>query len=163
MKVRAATTADCESIAKAMKIVVDEGRWLATESSTPTEELALRYRRALEGDQPRVFVLQEGSELVGCLGIHPTQAKGVSSLGMWILPQWRGRGGGRSLIEAALEARPAAVHKIELEVFPDNVAAIALYRSLGFEQEGLRRDHYRRLDGSLRSALIMARLFAISD
>jgi putative acetyltransferase len=91
--------------------------------------------------------------------MHPTNAKGVLSLGMWLLPQWRGRGGGRMLMEAALEARPPHVHKIELEVFPDNEAAIALYRSLGFEQEGVRRDHYRRLDGSLRSALLMARLF----
>ncbi len=63
------------------------------------------------------------------------------------------------LAEAALASRPADVHKIELEVFPDNEAAIGLYRSLGFEEEGLRRDHYRREDGSLRSALIMARLF----
>jgi hypothetical protein len=30
---------------------------------------------------------------------------------------------------------------------------------MGFEQEGLLRNHYRREDGSLRSALIMARLF----
>ena len=51
------------------------------------------------------------------------------------------------------------MHKVELEVFPDNAAAIGLYRSFGFEQEGLRRDHYRREDGSLRSALLMARLF----
>ena len=36
--------------------------------------------------------------------------------------------------------------------------AIALYSSAGFEVEGLRRDHYRRRDGRLRSALVMARL-----
>jgi RimJ/RimL family protein N-acetyltransferase len=66
--------------------------------------------------------------------------------------------GGQALLEAALNARPAEVHKIELEVFPDNEAAIGLYRSYGFEQEGVRRDHYRRNDGSLRSAVIMARL-----
>lgn len=33
------------------------------------------------------------------------------------------------------------------------------YRAMGFEKEGLRRNHYRRGDDSLRSALIMARLF----
>ncbi len=63
------------------------------------------------------------------------------------------------LLEAALAVRPADLHKIELEVFPDNAAAIGLYRSFGFEEEGLRRAHYRRLDGSLRSVLLMARLF----
>jgi ribosomal protein S18 acetylase RimI-like enzyme len=79
---------------------------------------------------------------------------------MWILPEHRGHGWGRRLIEVGLEARPADVHKIELEAFDDNEAAIELYRSMGFEQEGLRRRHYRRGDGSFRSAVVMARLFA---
>ena len=86
--------------------VVEEGRWLATEASTSVEELALRTRRAIEQER-QVFVLQDGAELVGSIGLHPTQTAGVSSLGMWILAGWRGQGGGRQLIEAALDARPA--------------------------------------------------------
>ena len=50
------------------------------------------------------------------------------------------------------------IHKLELEVWPDNGPAISLYARYGFEVEGLRRSHYRRRDGSLRSSLIMARL-----
>lgn len=96
--------------------------------------------------------------MVGCLGLHPAGPPGVLSLGMWILPGWRRRGGGRALMEAALAAIPDDVHKHTLEVFPENEAAIALYRLLGFEQEGLLRDHYRREDGGLRSSLIMSRL-----
>ena len=91
--------------------------------------------------------------------MHPIQERGVLSLGMWILPTARGQGGGRLLMEAALRARPATIHRLELEVFPDNEAAIALYRSMGFEDEGIRRDHYRRQDGTLRSSLMMACLF----
>jgi [ribosomal protein S18]-alanine N-acetyltransferase len=163
MKVRPATIDDCEAIARGMKVVVDEGRWLATESKTPTEDLEQKFRTSVEWDGHFLFVLEEGEELVGSGGLHPSQADGVMAIGMWVLPEWRGRGGGRMLIEAALEARPPDVHKIELEVFPDNVAATELYRSLGFEQEGLRRDHYRREDGSLRSALLMARLFVSED
>ncbi len=55
-------------------------------------------------------------------------------------------------------APACGAHKIELEVWTDNARAIALYASAGFEVEGLRRDHYRRRDGRLRSALLMARL-----
>ena len=62
-------------------------------------------------------------------------------------------------MEAAIAAVPRDVHKVELEVFPENEAAIALYRAHGFAQEGLLRDHYRREDGTLRSSLLMARLF----
>jgi putative acetyltransferase len=160
MKVRPATLEDCEPIARGMAVVVEEGRWLATEPPVQIDDLVEKFRTSVEWDDHFLFVLEEGGELIGSLGLHPSQTDGVLAVGMWVLPAWRGRGGGRMLIEAALAARPADAHKIELEVFPDNEAAIGLYRSLGFEQEGLRRDHYRRRDGSLRSAVIMARLFS---
>jgi putative acetyltransferase len=159
MRVREATIDDCDALAEGMKVVVDERRWLATESTTTTEELAERFRHSVAAADHFLFVLEEDSETIGSLGMHPSHAKGVLAMGMWILPPWRGRGGGRLLMEAALAARPPGIHKIELEVFPDNEPAIGLYRSFGFEEEGLRRDHHRRLDGSLRSALLMARLF----
>jgi RimJ/RimL family protein N-acetyltransferase len=155
--VRDGTFEDCDALGAGMKVVVDEGIWLATAEASELE-LANRFRQAiLEGDQ--LLVLEDQGGIVGALAMHPTQAEGVSSLGMWVVPSHRRRGGGRMLIEAALAARPEEVHKIELEVFPENGAAIALYRRLGFEEEGLRRAHYRRADGSLRSGLIMARLF----
>ena len=158
MEVRPATIDDCEAIARGMKVVVDEGRWLATEAGAPVEDLVQRFRASVEWGHFLV-VLEDGGELVGALGMHPSAAAGVLSLGMWILPGRRGEGGGRMLMEAAIAGVPAEVHKVELEVFPDNEVAIGLYRSFGFEQEGLRRDHHRRDDGSLHSALLMARLF----
>jgi putative acetyltransferase len=160
VEVRPAVIEDCERIALGMKIVVDEGRWLATESAVALDDLVQRFRASVEWEGHFLFVLWDGPKLVGSLGLHPSPVEDVLTLGMWILPQWRGRGGGRRLMEAAIAAVPPDAHKVELEVFPDNDAAISLYRSLGFEEEGLRRDHYRREDGTLRSALLMARLFS---
>jgi RimJ/RimL family protein N-acetyltransferase len=97
--------------------------------------------------------------LIGNVDLRPTRIDGVHAIGMWILPGRRGKGGGRMLLEEAIDARPPHVHKIELEVWPHNGAAIGLYQRLGFEREGLRRDHYRRNDGKLHSSVIMARLF----
>jgi RimJ/RimL family protein N-acetyltransferase len=158
MDVRPATFADVTELACGMKAVADEGRWIATEAGTPLEEIERRTRRRL-ADGPVNIVLADGGEIVGVADLNPTGIDGVLSLGMWVLAPHRGRGGGRLLGEAAIAARPEGVHKVELEVWPDNEAAIALYEAMGFEREGLRRDHYRREDGSLRSALIMARLF----
>ena len=82
---------------------------------------------------------------------------GVLTIGIAILREARGRGGGRALLAAVQEhARASDAHKISLEVWTDNARAIGLYAAAGFEVEGLRRDHYRRRDGSLRSTLIMA-------
>jgi putative acetyltransferase len=76
---------------------------------------------------------------------------------MAILPEARGQGGGRALLTALQDhAHATGAHKISLEVWTDNARAIALYAAAGFEVEGLRRDHYRRRDGALRSTLIMA-------
>jgi putative acetyltransferase len=78
---------------------------------------------------------------------------------MALLPEARGRGGGRALLETILEhARSRGAHKVEVEVWPGNARAIALYARAGFQVEGLRRAHYRRRDGGLRSTLLMAYL-----
>jgi RimJ/RimL family protein N-acetyltransferase len=50
------------------------------------------------------------------------------------------------------------VHKLSLEVFPSNEAAIALYRKFGFVEEGRLRSHYRRQSGELWDVLVMGLL-----
>jgi ribosomal protein S18 acetylase RimI-like enzyme len=92
--------------------------------------------------------------------LRPSNA-GVLVVAMAILPAGRGRGGGAELLRVMEgHARSTGAHKLELEVWPDNDRAIALYSRAGFEVEGLRRSQYRRRDGSLRSSLVMGRLLS---
>jgi RimJ/RimL family protein N-acetyltransferase len=163
MRARPVTPADFEELARGFKVVIDEERWVAIQPPITEAEL-IEGLRARLAEGRLMFALEDldaedGPALVGHIDLHPARAEGVWSFGMWVSPQARGKGGGRLLLEAAIEARPADVHKIELEVWPHNEAAIALYERLGFEREGLRRDHYRRRDGALHSSVIMARLF----
>jgi RimJ/RimL family protein N-acetyltransferase len=164
MRVRRASPQDTEELGRAAKVVVDEERWVAVQPPVTAGWMAERIRSRMAEDNV-FFALEDAADgapagpLIGLVGLRPTGIEGVNSIGLWILPGHRGRGGGRMLMEAAIEARPPGVHKIELEVWPYNEAAIGLYERLGFEHEGLRRDHYRRNDGSLQSAVIMARLF----
>jgi putative acetyltransferase len=155
--VRYATVEDVEAIARILAAVAEEGL-IGSEPPVDIEARAQEFRESIDADGPgALWVLEDGGRLVGNAGVHE-QVPGVLYLGMAILPEARGRGGGRALLKEILEhARRCGVHKLELEVWVDNARAIALYASAGFEVEGLRRDHYRRRDGRLRSALIMSR------
>jgi RimJ/RimL family protein N-acetyltransferase len=159
MRARPATADDAEAFARVVAAVAEEGRWIGTEAPVDVAARAALMREWIErGDA--MFVLEDDDgAVVGTLGVHQTYVSGVASLGMCIVADARGRGGGRMLMDAALDwLRDSDMHKVDLEVWPDNERAIALYERYGFEVEGLRRDHYRRRDGSLRSSLIMARL-----
>lgn len=66
------------------------------------------------------------------------------------------RGLGRAMLGEMLAlARGRKMSRVFLEVRVSNVAAIALYRSAGFDQVGLRRDYYQNANGS-EDALVMA-------
>jgi RimJ/RimL family protein N-acetyltransferase len=159
VRVRAAISEDADTLARIIAAVAEEGL-IATEPPVDIQMRAGRFQQVIEGKGlDATWVLESDGEIVGNAGLKESQTPGVLSLGMAILPAARGMGGGRALLEAALEyARSTGAHKVELEVWTDNARAIGLYASTGFEVEGLRRDHYRRRDGSLRSALLMALL-----
>ena len=59
------------------------------------------------------------------------------------------KGLGRAILAEMLDvARARQLRRVFLEVRPSNAAAIALYRSAGFGETGVRRDYYRNEDGS---------------
>ena len=84
---------------------------------------------------------------------------GVAYLAMLVDRDWRRRGVGTALVEAAIAAaRDHGCHKLSLQVWPHNEAARALYRTFGFQEEGLLRGHYPRRDGELWDALVLGLL-----
>jgi RimJ/RimL family protein N-acetyltransferase len=140
-----------------MKEVVDEGRWLATQPSRTAEEVRERFTASLDDENRRTVVCVDDGRIIGSASTYETGIAGVWSLGTWILAPYRGRGLGRRLLDLVVaEAAAAGARKVELEVFTDNAVAIALYEAAGFELEGVRRDHYAREDGSIKSAALMA-------
>ena len=102
-----------------------------------------KYRDRLLGSADN-FVLGacDGEQLVGIGGFFretaPKRQHIGSVWGVYVTPSFRGRGIGRSLLTSMVErARVLAdLEHILLSVTSENAAALALYRSLGFEAWG---------------------------
>lgn len=157
MIVRRGTVADAIGVARTIALVAEEGS-LGTQPPVDVEQRAQPILEIVErGDPAGLWILEDDEgDQVGHIAVQES-VPGVLGFGMAILPEARGRGGGRALIAAVQEhARSMGAHKISIEVWTDNARAIALYAATGFEVEGLRHEHYRRKDGRLRSTLIMA-------
>ncbi len=124
-----------------------------------SEADTLRFvKNNLENGNPMMVALA-GREVIGWCDVRreffPSRAH-RGTLGTGLLPQWRGRGVGRRLIEATLtQARRLGFIRIELDVYADNARAVALYERAGFVREGLIRDA-SLIDGVFRDAILMA-------
>jgi RimJ/RimL family protein N-acetyltransferase len=155
--VRPATTDDVPAMVDLHIRVADEGLWIGTEPPVDADRVTRLFSESIHSDEHLRLVAVDGDRVVGNLSLNPTAA-GVVYLGMTVDADYRGQGVGTTMMLAAIEWSRAqrGVHKMELEVWPHNAAGIALYRKVGFEVEGRRRRHYRRRNGELWDAILMA-------
>jgi putative acetyltransferase len=134
--------------------VAREGRWIGGEAPVERAPREERFLTTLAAPDEESFVALAGEGLVGSLGLQ--LRRGVVSFGVQVDPAWRRRGVASALLTACLDwARAHEAHKVTLEVWPHNAAAIALYHRFGFSVEGRLRRHYRRRNGELWDALAM--------
>ena len=110
-----------------------------------------------------LLVAEMEGKVVGSSGLHPAgvaqRRRHVMTLGISVLPAAQGRGVGTALMQAMCDYadRWTGTQRLELTVYVDNAAAIALYRKLGFEMEGRHRGYAMR-DGQYVDAFAMARV-----
>ena len=122
-----------------------------------------RKRLAEPPDGLFMLVACAEEEVVGNLGLktspnHP-RVRHVGSIGMAVRDDWQGKGVGTALMEAALDLADNWLNlmRIELRVYVDNSAAVALYKIFGFEIEGTHRRLAFR-NGEYVDAYSMARI-----
>jgi len=150
LEIRQARREEARALAELFAAVAEERDGIASE---PPVDVGARTRAFAETISGSIVAIAAGG-IVGSL--HVETQRTVGEIGMLVARPWRGRGVGTALMHAALEkARREGLHKLSLEVFPHNAAAIALYRKFGFVEEGRRRQHYRRANGELWDSIVM--------
>jgi L-amino acid N-acyltransferase YncA len=149
--VRPASVDDARATAELFAAVAEERDAIATEPPVDVEERTALFARTAAGT---VVAVADG-RVIGMLHVDVSR-HGFGGFGMLVDRGWRGRGAGSALVQAAVEwARDHGLHKLCLEVFAHNSAAIALYRKYGFMEEGRRIKQYRRDSGELWDSIVM--------
>ncbi|HWE74640.1 MAG TPA: GNAT family N-acetyltransferase [Stellaceae bacterium] len=132
-----AREADLSRIAKLHAECFPDDAWnssaLATVLAMPGADGRICYS---EGGTPCGLLLDQ------CLGPDGE----ILTLG--VAPVWRRHGiAGVLMRDLIIRARDGGALRLLLEVAADNTAALALYTSLGFARQGIRRHYYRRAQG----------------
>jgi ribosomal protein S18 acetylase RimI-like enzyme len=139
-------------VAQLFAAVAEERDGIAAEPPIDVEARAARW--SLEG----AFVAVADAEIIGWLDVLGGR-HGYGEIGMAVARDWRGKGVGSALMQAAIDyARARGLHKLSLSVWPHNAAGIALYRKFGFVEEGRRVKQFRRQSGELWDIIDMGLL-----
>jgi ribosomal-protein-alanine N-acetyltransferase len=112
----------------------------------------------IEHPAAAAFVAQvrEPKTLVGFV-IGQIAADEAEILSVGVAPEWQRRGIAHHMIEGLVRAaQRAEVHRLYLEVAADNMAALRLYKGLGFTAAGRRKAYYRRPGGQPVDAVVLA-------
>ncbi len=113
----------------------------------PTLEVVSSFQKTIiEKNWPLYYAL-ENKVVVGWVDISPFTNPRFAhrgTLGMGLAKVARGKGLGKQLLEKALDhAKTIGIEKVELTVYPNNLAAKRLYENCGFKESGIIK-HYRK-------------------
>lgn len=145
------------SFHQALSQVASERVYLEMVEAPPLEKVS-EFQRDIIGKNGPVYYAIDNERVIGWCDVFPKDNPRHchrGALGMGLIPEYRGQGLGSKLLSAVIaHSKQFGLEKIELSVYTSNTSAIALYKKLGFEQEGLIKK-YRKVDGQYFDSMIM--------
>lgn len=111
--------------------------------------------------EPRLAARDGAGRVLGWAALTPVSGRcvyaGVGDLSVYVAAAARGRGVGRALLEALIDASErAGIWTLQAGIFPENAASLKLHRGCGFRDVG-RRERIGKLKGVWRDVLLLER------
>jgi RimJ/RimL family protein N-acetyltransferase len=164
MLIREIEREDTERFVSLINQVESESEFLlfeAGERQVTVEQQEKRIDMMEQEGNSTIFVAEENSELIGYLiamGGQAKRNKHTAYLVIGILTEYRGQGVGSKLFQRLEEwATEQQLHRLELTVVTLNEAGIRLYKKMGFEIEGTKRNSLY-IDGKFVNEYYMSKL-----
>lgn len=159
---RSAKLKDAGEILRLNKEIIEEGSYMLHEPDEYKVTLSkerMQIKKLSETNGSIYLVAEINKNIAGYLTFKRGSLRRTSHLGyisIFFKKQHRGKGAGRILMDELIgwaENNPG-LEKLSLLVFSSNKRAIALYRKLGFKQEGkLLKD--AKIDGKYINSILM--------
>ncbi len=107
------------------------------------------WKKEKENPFVEVLLLEENKKMIGYL-IYAHIYDRIEIEQFQVLKEKRGKGYGKQLLRKLLFlAKEENIQNITLEVKKDNLIALSLYKSLGFQEKAIRKKYYQGQDGIL--------------
>jgi L-amino acid N-acyltransferase YncA len=156
MNIREPTRDDLDGLLQFFERVPESERTFFKEPvlDRPTVEAWLTAERGRRG-----LAFADDGRVVGYVAVipHSGWSDHVGEVRLVVDPDARGQGLGRALARwALLQALECGLRKLTVEVVAEQEGAVAMFGSLGFQAEGLLRDHVRDRDGELRDLILLS-------
>jgi len=120
--------------------VPDWERWNATHR----RDCRLVALEPIEADTDEPLITVENPRILGWAALSPVSSRyvyrGVAEVSVYVAAEARGRGVGTRLLRVLVEESEASgIWTLQAGIFPENTPSLALHRSCGFREVGVRR------------------------
>ncbi len=137
--------------------------WEATNPEGPNSfDIRAQIRmllRQMDNNTCLPFVIEENGEIVGQLNVANILFGSVSScvIGYWVAPEVAGRGITPTAVALVCDYlfNVVGIHRIEIDIRPENLSSLRVVEKLGFRFEGL-KERYIHINGAWRDHYIFA-------
>lgn len=152
---------------KLERLVLGNREWLRPwEATNPIGPNSFDIRGQIRGllrqfddNQGIPFVIEVDGEVAGQLNVANLMFGSVSSavIGYWIAPEFAGRGAMTAAVAMVSDYlfEVVGLHRVEINIRPENAASLRIVEKIGFRYEGLKR-RYIHINGDWRDHYVFA-------
>ena len=166
--IRTPTVEDIPQIIDCLKEIFTDDRFFLLTAEEIQEKLTVEQQQqrieefARHPDKLLVIAAQDGCVLSMTnveAGPHHRR-RHVGTIGLSIRPDWRGIGLGTAIMQALIDwaAEHRNIEKLILGVWSKNTAAIALYKKMGFVEEGRKIRDVKYANGYYDDCVLMYKM-----
>lgn len=161
--IREASVDDAQELINAAKHYLRESDYLLSyeDEFNPTIEEEIAWIKSMDNENSLLLVAKYENAIISTFSIHGKQLRKqrhTAEIAIAMLNKWQGIGLGSALFNSAIEwaRQHSPLESMHLDVFSNNTQAQALYKKVGFKEDGRRKNYFKSDSGKYADNIMMS-------